>query len=217
LINLMQRLYDVQGGAVLIDGQNVESVTQDSLRASLSVVPQEISLFHRSVMDNIRFGRPNASDAEVIEAATIACCDEFVRRLPDGYDTIVGERGVKLSGGQRQRIGIARAFLKDAPILIMDEATSALDTESEMRIQRNVVEKFPGRTVIAVAHRLSTLVNFDRIVVIVDGRIVEEGTAAELRACNGVFEKLWRLQTEGLMPASDAGVAVDEATRRRRA
>lgn len=216
LINLMQRLYDVQGGAVLIDGQNVEGVTQDSLRALLSVVPQEISLFHRSVMDNIRFGRPDASDAEVVEAARIACCDEFVRHLPDGYDTIVGERGVKLSGGQRQRVGIARAFLKDAPILIMDEATSALDTESEMRIQRNVVEKFPGRTVIAVAHRLSTLVNFDRIVVIVDGRLVEEGTAAELRARNGVFEKLWRLQTEGLMaPSDEADVAIDEARRRR--
>ena len=216
LINLMQRLYDVQGGAVLIDGQNVESVTQDSLRASLSVVPQEISLFHRSVMDNIRFGRPEATDAEVMEAARLACCDEFVRYLPEGYDTIVGERGVKLSGGQRQRIGIARAFRIDAPVLVMDEATSALDTESEMRIQRNVVEKFPDRTVIAVAHRLSTLVNFDRIIVIVEGRIVEEGTAAELRARNGVFEKLWRLQTEGLM-SSDSDVTTDEAARRRRA
>jgi ATP-binding cassette, subfamily B, bacterial len=212
LINLMQRLYDVQSGAVLIDGQNVESVTQDSLRESLAVVPQEISLFHRSVLDNIRFGRPDASDDEVIEAAKAACCDEFARRLPEGYDTIVGERGVKLSGGQRQRIGIARAFLKDAPILIMDEATSALDTESEMRIQRNVVEKFPGRTVIAVAHRLSTLVNFDRIIVVVDGCIVEEGTASELRARNGVFEKLWRLQTEGLIAAEDLELT---ATRRR--
>jgi ATP-binding cassette subfamily B protein len=198
LINLMQRLYDVQSGTVLIDGQPVESITQDSLRASLSVVPQEIGLFHRSVMENIRFGRPDATDEEVLEAAQAACCDEFARRLPEGYDTIVGERGVKLSGGQRQRIGIARAFLKDAPILIMDEATSALDTESEMQIQRNLVEKLRGRTVIAVAHRLSTLVNFDRIIVVVDGRIVEEGTAAELRARNGVFEKLWRLQTEGL-------------------
>jgi ATP-binding cassette subfamily B protein len=198
LINLMQRLYDVQGGAVLIDGQPVERIRQDSLRGSLSVVPQEISLFHRSVMENIRFGRQEASDEEVIEAARAACCDEFARRLPEGYDTIVGERGVKLSGGQRQRIGIARAFLKNAPILIMDEATSALDTESEMRIQRNLIEKLQGRTVIAVAHRLSTLVNFDRIIVIVDGVIVEEGTALELRARNGVFEKLWRLQTEGL-------------------
>jgi ATP-binding cassette, subfamily B, bacterial len=209
LINLMQRLYDVRSGAVLIDGQPVESIKQDSLRASLSVVPQEISLFHRSVMDNIRFGRPDASDDEVIEAARAACCDEFARRLPEGYDTIVGERGVKLSGGQRQRIGIARAFLKNAPILIMDEATSALDTESEMRIQRNLIEKLRGRTVIAVAHRLSTLVGFDRIIVVVDGVIVEEGTAAELRARNGVFEKLWRLQTEGL--------AIAGPTQRRRA
>jgi ATP-binding cassette subfamily B protein len=204
LINLMQRLYDVQSGGVFIDGQRVESIKQDSLRASLSVVPQEISLFHRSVMDNIRFGRPDATDEEVVAAARAACCDEFVRCLPEGYETIVGERGVKLSGGQRQRIGIARAFLKDAPVLIMDEATSALDTESEMRIQRNVVDRFPERTVIAVAHRLSTLVNFDRIIVVVDGRIVEEGTAAKLRAHNGVFEKLWRLQTEGLaLPAAD--------------
>jgi ATP-binding cassette subfamily B protein len=202
LINLMQRLYDVQSGGVFIDGQRVESIKQDSLRASLSVVPQEISLFHRSVMDNIRFGRPDATDEQVVEAARAACCDEFVRCLPEGYETIVGERGVKLSGGQRQRIGIARAFLKDAPVLIMDEATSALDTESEMRIQRNVVDRFPERTVIAVAHRLSTLVNFDRIIVVVDGRIVEEGTAAKLRAHKGVFEKLWRLQTEGLaLPA----------------
>jgi ATP-binding cassette subfamily B protein len=198
LISLVQRLYDVQAGAVLIDGQPVERIRQDSLRDSLSVVPQEISLFHRSLMENIRFGRPAATDEEVMEAATAACCDEFARRLPEGYQTIVGERGVKLSGGQRQRIGIARAFLKDAPILIMDEATSALDTESEMQIQRNLIEKLQGRTVIAVAHRLSTLVGFDRIVVVVDGMIVEEGTAAELRARNGVFEKLWRLQTEGL-------------------
>ncbi|WP_407700496.1 ABC transporter ATP-binding protein [Steroidobacter gossypii] len=209
LISLMQRLYDVQDGAVLIDGEPVERIKQDSLRASLSVVPQEISLFHRTVMENIRFGRPEATDQEVFEAASAACCDEFARRLPDGYDTIVGERGVKLSGGQRQRIGIARAFLKNAPILIMDEATSALDTESEMRIQRNLIEKLQGRTVIAVAHRLSTLVGFDRIIVIVDGAIVEEGTAAELRARNGVFEKLWRLQTEGL--------AITGSSQRRRA
>ncbi len=209
LINLMQRLYDVHSGAVLIDGQPVERIKQDSLRASLSVVPQEISLFHRTIMENIRFGRPDASDEEVIEAARAACCDDFARRLPEGYDTIVGERGVKLSGGQRQRIGIARAFLKNAPILIMDEATSALDTESEMQIQRNLIEKLHGRTVIAVAHRLSTLAGFDRIIVVVDGVIVEEGTAAELRARHGVFEKLWRLQTEG--------VAFTEPIQRRRA
>jgi ATP-binding cassette subfamily B protein len=198
LVHLMQRLYDVQRGEILIDGQPVSSVRQDDLRSTLSVVPQEITLFHRSLLDNIRFGRPQASDQEVIEAARAAQCDEFVRKLPEGYNTIVGERGVKLSGGQRQRVGIARAFLKDAPIIILDEATSALDTESEMKVQRNLVDLMKGRTVIAVAHRLSTLVNFERILVIVDGRVVEEGTAAQLRARGGVFEKLWRLQTEGV-------------------
>jgi ATP-binding cassette subfamily B protein len=199
LVHLMQRLYDVQSGAILIDGQPVSSVTQDSLRSAIAVVPQEIALFHRTIMENIRFGRPEASDSEVIAASVAAHCDEFVRRLPLGYDTPVGERGVKLSGGQRQRVGIARAFLKDAPVIILDEATSALDTESEMRVQQNIVELLRHRTVIAVAHRLSTLVGFERILVIVDGRIVEEGAAAELRARGGVFEKLWRLQTEGVM------------------
>jgi ATP-binding cassette, subfamily B, bacterial len=190
-----------------------------SMSCSDAKVSNGIPLPIPYVMDNIRFGRPDATDEEVIEAAKAACCDEFARRLPEGYDTIVGERGVKLSGGQRQRIGIARAFLKDAPILIMDEATSALDTESEMRIQRNVVEKFPGRTVIAVAHRLSTLVNFDRIVVVVDGRLVEEGTASELRARNGIFEKLWRLQTEGLTTPEDLEFTADagHGVHRRRA
>ena len=197
-VHLIQRLYDVQAGEILIDGQPVSQVTQDSLRATLAVVPQEITLFHRSVMENIRFGRPEASDEEVFAAAQAAKCDDFVRRLPQGYHSLVGERGVKLSGGQRQRIGIARAFLKTAPIIIFDEATSALDTESEMQIQRNIVELVQERTVIAVAHRLSTLVNFDRILVISNGEIAEEGTAAELRARGGVFERLWRLQTQGL-------------------
>ncbi|HET9448625.1 MAG TPA: ATP-binding cassette domain-containing protein, partial [Steroidobacteraceae bacterium] len=142
--------------------------------------------------------RPRATDAEVVAAARAAQCDEFVRKLPQGYDTIVGERGVRLSGGQRQRVGIARAFLKDAPIVILDEATSALDTESEMKVQRALVELMKDRTVIAVAHRLSTLVNFERILVVVDGAVVEEGTAAQLRARRGVFDKLWRLQTEGV-------------------
>jgi ATP-binding cassette subfamily B protein len=198
LVHLLQRLYDVQDGDVLIDGQPVTEVSQDTLRAALAVVPQEISLFHRSLMENIRFGRPDATDEEVFAAARAACCDGFIRALPQGYDTVVGERGMKLSGGQRQRVGIARAFLKDAPVIILDEATSALDTESEMEIQRSLVRLMRDRTVIAVAHRLSTLTAFDRIVVVKGGEIVEDGTAAELRQRGGLFDTMWRLQAEGL-------------------
>ena len=197
LVGLVQRLEDVQNGRVLIDGQCVTSVTQDSLRAAVAVVPQEISLFHRSVMENIRYGRPDASDEEVVAAARYAYCDEFIRALPAGYDTLVGERGTKLSGGQRQRIGIARAFLKNAPILVLDEATSALDTESEMEIQSALAELMRGRTVLAVAHRLSTLSSFDRIIVLMDGHIVEDGSPLELRRRGGTFDALWRLQAGG--------------------
>ena len=198
LIHLLQRLYDVQSGEVLIDGQRLTEVGQDSLRAALAVVPQEITLFHRTLMENIRFARPDATDDEVYAAARAACCDSFIRATPEGYNTLVGERGMKLSGGQRQRIGIARAFLKDAPIIILDEATSALDTESEMEIQRSLVRLMRGRTVIAVAHRLSTLTAFDRIIVVKGGQIVEDGTAAELRQHGGLFDTMWRLQAEGL-------------------
>jgi ATP-binding cassette, subfamily B, bacterial len=198
LIHLLQRLYDVQSGEVLIDGQRLTEVGQDSLRAALAVVPQEITLFHRTLMENIRFARPDATDEEVYAAARAACCDSFIRATPEGYNTLVGERGMKLSGGQRQRIGIARAFLKDAPIIILDEATSALDTESEMEIQRSLVRLMRGRTVIAVAHRLSTLTAFDRIIVVKGGQIVEDGTATELRQRGGLFDTMWRLQAEGL-------------------
>jgi ATP-binding cassette, subfamily B, bacterial len=198
LVHLIQRLYDVDRGRILIDGMPIDSVTQDSLRQAIAVVPQEITLFHRSVLDNIRFGRPDASDAEVLAASRAACCDGFIRGLPEGYDTIVGERGMRLSGGQRQRIGIARAFLKDAPILIFDEATSALDTESEMEIQRALVRLMRRRTVIAVAHRLSTLSAFDRVIVLERGRVVEDGPAADLRRAGGLFARMWRLQADGL-------------------
>jgi ATP-binding cassette subfamily B protein len=198
IVHLIQRLHEVQSGSILIDRQPISTVAQDSLRSVLSVVPQEITLFHRSIMENIRFGRPDASEEEIYAAARAAHCDAFVRRMPQGYATLVGERGVRLSGGQRQRIGIARAFLKDAPILILDEATSALDTESEMAIQRNIVELLEGRTVIAVAHRLSTLAAFDRILVVEAGHIVEEGSARELRRRGRIFEKMWRLQADGL-------------------
>jgi ATP-binding cassette subfamily B protein len=201
LISLIQRLDDVQAGQILIDSQPITEVTQDSLRARIAVVPQDIALFHRSVLENIRYGRPEATDKEVYKAARDAYCDDFIRELPQGYDTIVGERGVRLSGGQRQRLGIARAFLKNAPILILDEATSALDTQSEREIQLALAELMRGRTVVAIAHRLSTVASFDRIVVLVDGKIAEDGPPSILREEGGVFEDLWRLQVEGFEKA----------------
>jgi ATP-binding cassette subfamily B protein len=197
-VHLLQRLYDVQQGEILVDGHAIDRITQDSLRRSLAVVPQEISLFHRSVMENIRFGRPDATDEEVYAAARAAHCDTFIRFLSEGYDTLVGERGVKLSGGQRQRIGIARTFLKSAPIIVLDEATSALDTESELAIQRSLIELMREKTVVAVAHRLSTVANFDRIIVIDNGQVVEDGSPRELRERGGAFDRMWRLQSEGL-------------------
>ncbi|TDK35556.1 ABC transporter ATP-binding protein [Rhizobium deserti] len=198
LVHLLQRLYDIDSGSIWIDGQNIHEVTQDSLRQSLAVVPQEITLLHRTVMENIRFARADATDDEIFRAAKAAHCEKFIHGLSEGYDTIVGERGTKLSGGQRQRIGIARAFLKDAPIIVLDEATSALDTESEMEIQRSIVELMHDRTVIAVAHRLSTLSNFDRVIVVEQGQIVEDGKPAELRKKGNLFDRMWRLQAEGL-------------------
>ena len=203
LINLIQRLDDVQGGRILIDGQDVRSVSQDSLREKIAVVPQETALFNRSIRENIRYGRPDASDEEVVEAARSAFCDGFIRELPQGYDTLVGERGVMLSGGQRQRLGIARAFLKDAPILILDEATSALDTHSEAEIQAALNNLVHNRTVVAVAHRLSTLSSFDRIIVLRNGRIVEDGAPQELRRQGGEFDSLWRMQAEGFTQQPD--------------
>ena len=207
IVSLVQRLDDVQHGRVLIDGQAVTEITQDSLRAAIAVVPQEVSLFHRSILENIRYGRPDASDEEVFAAARAAYCDDFIRNLPDGYDTPVGERGVKLSGGQRQRLGLARAILKDAPILILDEATSALDSESEIAVQKALSFLMRGRTVLAIAHRLSTLSALDRIVVLVDGRIVEDGSPTDLRRRGGAFEALWRMQSDGFrldQPAAEA-------------
>jgi ATP-binding cassette subfamily B protein len=197
VVHLVQRLHDVQAGSISIDGHNIAEVTQDSLRGALAVVPQEISLLHRSVMDNIRFARPDAREEEVFAAANAAACD-FITQLPQGYDTIVGERGIRLSGGQRQRVGIARAFLKNAPIIIFDEATSALDTDSEVRILDASVRLMAERTVISVAHRLSTLKNFDRIIVLDRGEIVEDGSIPELRRRRGVFEGMWRAQVDGL-------------------
>jgi ATP-binding cassette, subfamily B, bacterial len=186
---LLQRFYDVNQGHISIDGQNISRVTQQSLREAISVVPQDISLFHRSIMENIRYGRPGATDDEVLRAAIAARCD-FVETLPEGLATMVGDRGVKLSGGQRQRIAIARAFLKDAPILLLDEATAALDSESEEAIREALARLMRGRTVIAIAHRLATLRNFDRVVMLQAGRIIEDGPPDILMQGRGPYREL---------------------------
>jgi ATP-binding cassette, subfamily B, bacterial len=201
IIALLQRLYDPEAGDVLIDGQNIAHVTQESLRGSIAVVQQDISLFHRSLLENLRYGRPEASDEEVYRAVEAARCTEFISRLPQGYDTLVGARGMKLSGGQRQRLAIARAFLMDAPIVLLDEATSSLDTESEQSIQEALSRLLKGRTVIAIAHRLSTLDLFDRIVVLDRGRIVEDGVPRRLlQTKGGVYSRMYgrqlRVETE---------------------
>jgi ATP-binding cassette, subfamily B, bacterial len=189
LFALLQRFYDAQGGSILIDGQDIARVTQDSLRAAISVVPQDISLFQRSVMENIRYGRPDASDEEVLQAAIAARC-EFIEALPNGFATLVGQRGLKLSGGQRQRIAIARGFLRKAPILLLDEATSALDSESEEAIRDGLERLMQRRTVIAIAHRLSTLRSFDRIVVLQAGQIVQDGAPDALIRHEGIYREL---------------------------
>jgi ATP-binding cassette subfamily B protein len=186
---LLQRFYDVQAGQILLDGQNTARVTQESLRAAIGIVPQDISMFHRSVMENIRYGRPEASDDEVMQAAFAARCD-FIEQLPQGMRTIVGERGIRLSGGQRQRIAIARAFLKDAPLVLLDEATSALDTESEEAIREALNHLMNRRTVIAIAHRLSTVRNFDRIVVLQTGRVAQDGPPDVLVRREGLYRQL---------------------------
>ncbi|HUH58955.1 MAG TPA: ABC transporter ATP-binding protein [Candidimonas sp.] len=204
LINLLLRFYDVESGQIRIDGQNIAHVTQDSLRGMVGMVTQDTSLLHRSIRDNIAYGRPDASDADIRAAAMRAHAHDFIKELTDqhgntGYDTQVGERGVKLSGGQRQRIAIARVMLKNAPILLLDEATSALDSEVEAAIQESLDEMMEGKTVIAIAHRLSTIAAMDRLVVMDQGRIVEEGTHAQLLSANGVYAKLWRHQSGGFL------------------
>lgn len=205
LINLLLRFYEVNAGAITIDGQNLSEVTQESLRAAIGVVTQDTSLLHRSIADNIRYGRPNATDAEVEAAARRAHAHEFILGLTDwqgrtGYDAQVGERGVKLSGGQRQRVAIARVILKNAPILILDEATSALDSEVEVAIQEQLMGLMEGKTVIAIAHRLSTIARMDRLIVLDRGRVVEQGTHAELLALNGQYATLWQHQSGGFLP-----------------
>jgi ABC-type multidrug transport system fused ATPase/permease subunit len=199
LVALLMRLHDVQGGRVLIDGQDVKMVTHESLRRAIGLIPQDTQLFHRTLMDNIRYGDPAATDATVIEAARRSFADEFIDLLPKKYGTMVGERGVKLSGGQRQRIAIARAFVKNAPILVLDEATSALDSESEGVIQVAMQNAMQGRTVIAIAHRLSTIAHLDRLIVLEDGRVVEDGTHEALLDKGGVYAQLWRRQSGGFL------------------
>jgi ATP-binding cassette subfamily B multidrug efflux pump len=211
LVKLLLRFYDADGGRILIDGQDIAAVTQESLRRHIGMVQQDSSLLHRSVRDNILYGRPEASEAEMVEAARRAEAHDFILGLQDpqgrqGYDAQVGERGVKLSGGQRQRVALARVILKDAPILILDEATSALDSEVEAAIQATLYGMMEGKTVIAIAHRLSTIAHMDRIVVLDGGRIVEDGSHAELLAEGGLYARLWARQSGGFI-----GTEVEEA------
>jgi ATP-binding cassette subfamily B protein len=215
LFALLQRFYDVQQGRILIDGQDIKRVTQESLRSSIAVVPQDVSMFRRTIMENIRYGYPSATDHMVRAAAHAARCD-FIEGLPDGFSTLVGERGVKLSGGQRQRIAIARAFLKEAPLLLLDEATSALDSDSEELIREALKELMQGRTVIAIAHRLSTLHSFDRIIALEAGRIVEDGPAEHLVVSDGVYSRFAKQQF-GYHPSNVVSIGRERTKERGRA
>lgn len=204
IVNILLRTYDIESGRVLIDGQNIAHITQDSLRAQIGLVTQDTSLLHRSVRDNIVYGRPDASEADMVAAAKRAAAHDFILGLVDGdgrtgYDAHVGERGVKLSGGQRQRIAIARVMLKDAPILVLDEATSALDSEVEATIQASLAQLMEGKTVVAIAHRLSTIAAMDRLVVIDRGEIVEQGDHQTLMARGGLYASMWSRQSGGFL------------------
>ncbi|MCL4107957.1 UNVERIFIED_CONTAM: hypothetical protein GTU68_016985 [Idotea baltica] len=200
-VNLILRLFEPSAGEICIDGQNILKVTQDSLRENISLIPQDPMLFHRSLMENIRYGKLDASDNDVIEAAKKANAHEFILSTENGYDSLVGERGVKLSGGQRQRIAIARAILKDSPILILDEATSSLDSVTERKIQDGLERLMEKKTVIVVAHRLSTISDMDRILVFDEGKIVEDGNHdALLRNKSGHYARLWNMQAGGFLP-----------------
>jgi ATP-binding cassette subfamily B protein len=203
-VKLLLRFHDLTNGQILIDGQDIAGVTQDSLRHSVSLVPQDPILFHRSIMENIRYAKPDAADAEVLEAARLAHCHEFISGFPDKYETFVGERGIKLSGGERQRVAIARAILKNAPILVLDEATSSLDSESERLIQDALDSLMRGKTVIVIAHRLSTVMQMDRIVVIEAGKIKEQGKHEELlKLETGTYQRLWNIQAGGFAASAD--------------
>jgi ATP-binding cassette subfamily B protein len=203
LVKLLRRQFPLNAGQILIDGQDITSVTLDTLNDAVGEVPQSPNLFHRTLRENIRYARPSAADAEVEVAARNAHCHEFIVRRPDGYETIVGEQGVRLSGGERQRVAIARAFLKDAPILVLDEATSSLDSETEHLIQEALFRLIEGRTVIAIAHRLSTITGMDRILYLEHGQVMEEGSHAELLRRNGRYAALWRRQVGGFLPEDE--------------
>ncbi len=218
--NLLLRLYDVEGGRILIDGQDIGHVTQDSLRSQIAMVTQDNSLLHRSIRDNIAYGRSGASDDEIFAAARAASAHDFILKLSDqegrmGYDARVGERGVKLSGGQRQRIAIARVLLKNAPILVLDEATSALDSDTEAAIQEQLQHLMQGKTVVAIAHRLSTIASLDRLVVMDHGRVVDQGTHAELISRKGLYARLWARQSGGFLAADDPGETSPKARARK--
>lgn len=202
-VNLILRYFDIEKGRILIDGHNIADVSQESLREQIAMIPQDTSLFHRTLIENIRYGRLEATDEEVFEAARRSHCHEFIVRLPQGYETLVGERGIKLSGGQRQRIAIARALLKNAPILILDEATSALDSVTEQYIREGLSHLMDGRTTIVIAHRLSTLLGMDRILVFSDGKIIEEGSHHKLLNKKGHYAKLWEMQAGGFLPPDE--------------
>ncbi|MFN5953266.1 MAG: ABC transporter ATP-binding protein [Dolichospermum sp.] len=201
-VNLILRLFDPQSGQILIDGVDIKDMTQEALHSQISLIPQDPSLFHRTLLENILYGRLEASEAELIEAARKAYADDFIAQMKEGYDSLVGERGVKLSGGQRQRIAIARVILKDAPILILDEATSSLDSITEKAIQDTLDSAMNGKTVIVVAHRLSTIAHLDRILVFNHGRIIEDGTHSNLLAKGGAYQRLWQMQAGGFLPVS---------------
>jgi len=201
-VNLILRLFDPQSGQILIDGVNIKDMTQEALHSQISLIPQDPSLFHRTLLENILYGRLEASEAELIEAARKAYADDFIAQMKEGYDSLVGERGVKLSGGQRQRIAIARVILKDAPILILDEATSSLDSITEKAIQDTLDSAMNGKTVIVVAHRLSTIAHLDRILVFDRGRIIEDGTHSNLLAKGGAYYRLWQMQAGGFLPVT---------------
>ena len=202
-VNLVLRLYDIQGGRILIDGRDIREVTQNSLRRAVSMISQEPMLFHRSLRENVRYGALDASDEDVQDAARRAHAHDFIETLPQGYGALVGERGVRLSGGQRQRIAIARAVLKNAPIVIMDEATSSLDSVTERHIQESIQQLMQGRTSVVIAHRLSTISHLDRIVVFHAGQVVEDGTHAELLTLNGHYARMWSMQAGGFLPEND--------------